>query len=233
MRTRTRLAAGALAALALLPVGTARAGLITYTVTANLTYNSNDSNGIPDTLGLDGATVTEVLTIDSGATASATVGSTSVVQSIYENISATLTISGASVATTNGTFTSNDQAPVVEHGLGANPDGFGPWSNRGDDFTVGGLGAFFSLFVDLPRGTVPFSGGVAGLPLFPAGPYDGNLNFRVRDSSGGTARYDASDIQASGIGPEVTGVPEPAGLTLLATGALGLLGYGRRRRQAA
>jgi hypothetical protein len=36
------------------------------------------------------------------------------------------------------------------------------------------------------------------------------------------------------VGPAATAAPEPASLTLLATGALGLLGYGwRRRRQAA
>jgi hypothetical protein len=49
-------------------------------------------------------------------------------------------------------------------------------------------------------------------------------------------RFDPSDIiiVASGGPPAATTpAPEPASLTLLGLGALGLLGYGWRRRQAA
>jgi hypothetical protein len=41
----------------------------------------------------------------------------------------------------------------------------------------------------------------------------------------------ASSIQAPGGGAIATGAPEPASLTLVSIGALGLLGYGWRRRK--
>jgi hypothetical protein len=46
---------------------------------------------------------------------------------------------------------------------------------------------------------------------------------------GAGAHKDSFTLQ---VGPAATAAPEPASLTLLATGALGLLGYGWRRRKA-
>jgi hypothetical protein len=48
------------------------------------------------------------------------------------------------------------------------------------------------------------------------------------------AQFFDSPVTALGFGPAATAAPEPASLTLLGLGALGLLGYGwRKRRQAA
>lgn len=50
---------------------------------------------------------------------------------------------------------------------------------------------------------------------------------RITMNRNATSSYNADNISVS-----TSAIPEPAGLTLLGLGALGLLGYGRRRRRA-
>jgi len=204
--------------------GTGRAGLITYTVSGNFGYDSGVSMG-PDTLGLGGATFTFVETIDSSATPASTQTSTTGTSSGYTDASATITVSGASVASTDGTFQeSNGTGMFFFHGVGSNLDGYSPGSHIN---LPGATGAEFDLSINLPQGTVPFSGGVAGLPVFPEASYGGDLVFIVGD-----ATYDVANIQASGV---LSGLatPEPASLTLSGIGAAGLLSHGWRRRKRA
>lgn len=116
--------------------------------------------------------------------------------------------------------------------------GGGDFQSVGFNYNTGG-GATLILFDLLENGSVVLSG-TASLSRFATnylGFSGGGFDLiRIRDNlTGGTSVTDGS-YQALAIDNietfDVSAVPEPASLTLFGLGAVGLIGFARRRRQA-
>jgi hypothetical protein len=106
-------------------------------------------------------------------------------------------------------------------------------------YTIPGSNTLFALNLD-PNGTSFWTGDIGNGVITKLDIATGNIletiNTGVPDlqptrALAGVAIF--GEPTAGGPGPAAVGAPEPASLTLLSLGALGLLGYGWRRRQQA
>ena len=203
---------GLLALLVTLASGSADAGTIQYQFSTTLSLSSGSDDG-----GLDGAAFKINVSVDSSGVYVDSFGN----PAIPMNNDATVTISGSSQASNNGTF----QLPQLAFypsfaGLFSHPDGIAPLHT----LTVGG-DLRIRLFAN-PSATG--AGAVVGQTV--------SLSDFVPATSGGypwstpTANYNqVNTILSATLTPST--VPEPSSLALLGLGAVGLaIGACRGRR---
>ena len=181
--------------------GNVRADILTYTETGTFSLYSG-----ADSLGLNGASFSVTETVDSAATPVSTHFNSinGVYSALYNTMSTSFTITGASVSSTNGTYTTPLQLSVSNGpnssavGLGTNIGDIG-----GDNVTIGG--------VFLPTGTIDVT--THAIPTAFSSSAVQSFAMNVVTYPGNShSYYNVLDGSASGTARTV---PEPSSLVLV------------------
>jgi hypothetical protein len=210
-----------LAALTLLfgDAGSARAGIIIYDLSGTLSLASG-----PDQLGLNGASISLTETVDPSATPTTFgfIPALHIYTARYQTITTSLTISGASVSTTNGTYTTPLLLTVLSRPTGDQ-------IVFGLEEAIVGLHNLTAGGVNLPAGTVQISGHAIP-PTYSAGSVVSFMQLHeVPPGNQDQSLYNLTNGHSTGTFV----APEPSALALAATGLPGLatvILYRRRRR---
>ncbi len=207
---------GAAMAVCLLTMGLATgAHATTITVEMNFTLTHDTTFG-PDAAGLDGALINFIAIFDGDDTYIDRFGQPAVAATSH-----LFTVSGASVAATNGTYQEANGISFFPNN--GNFDGFFNGNGRGiflPGIQTSSSGLSGGSFDDRAVGdSINASDFLGTFPSF-------RTNWRNVD-----AGYNSSDITISATSDDVAPVPLPAGLPLL-LGALGVFGVARRYKHA-